>query len=95
MTTTSAVVYTVPAATQAIVRSIHVSNVNSGSMSFYVGISGSSTAAASQFFSGYAIPGYGSLDWTGFLVLNAGETLTASASNSNALNLVVCGIEVT
>ena len=53
---------------------------------------GGVTAALSLYFA-FPIPPNGSLDWSGFLVLAAGETLQALAGTSAALSLTVSGVE--
>jgi hypothetical protein len=85
--------YTVPAATTTIVRSIHVNNTDSSSRTFSVGINGASTANTSLFHT-FSLPPNGVMDWSGFLVLNAGDTIQGAASGV-AVNMTICGVEVT
>lgn len=95
LTTVSAIMYTVPSNTTAIIRSIHVSNTNtSTAYSFSMAINAAAGTGANQFFSTHFVPPSGVVDWSGFLVLNAGETLTVLSSGSAILTAVTCGVEV-
>lgn len=85
--------YTVPAATQTILRSIHVCNTSSSNLANLT-MSIGADAAGTRIFATYAIPGGGTLDWNGFIVLNAGDTIQALTS-SNTLTLTMSGVEVT
>lgn len=85
--------YTVPAATTTIVRNIHVASNAGTPYSMSLGIGSSSTVANLLYYQ-FPIPGSGALDWSGFLVLAAGETLQAQASAAGLLSIVVSGIEV-
>jgi hypothetical protein len=83
--------YTVPASTKTVVRNIHVTNTTSGAIQFSLAING--TAAANQLYSAFVIPGAGTLDWSGFLVLAAADTLRAASNLNTALTITVSGVE--
>lgn len=93
LTASAVTYYTVPAATTTILRHLHVSNVST-SAAYQFTMSIGANAAATQVFSGIYIPAAGTLDWTGFLVLNAADILQALSSTASGLNLTVSGIEV-
>lgn len=94
MSTTSTLQYTVPASTQTIVRSLHFANVQGSMMQFSLAINAVSTTVANCLYYLTGVGGYGALDWSGFLVLNAGDTIYAHANTASAITLVICGIEV-
>lgn len=89
--TAAATVYTVPAATTAILRNVHVANTTAGALTFNLSIG--ADAAATRFYSGFSVPANGSLDWSGFIPLAATEVLQALASAAG-LTLTVSGVEV-
>jgi hypothetical protein len=92
LTAAGATYYTVPALTTTIVRNIHVSYSNSSSsLTLTLGIGG--VTPALSLFSGFLIPAFGTLDWSGFLVLAAGETVQALASSTAVLSLTMSGVE--
>lgn len=95
LSTSSTVLYTTPAATTTIVRSIHVSNSSGTTYQFSLSIGGASGVAASQFFGSFYIGPQNVLDWSGFLVLNATDSLQASGTNAASLTITVSGVEVT
>ncbi len=84
--------YTTPANTTTIVRSIHVATLTSGAVNFSMTIGGG--AAAMSFFNGFPVPGGGALDWSGFLVLHAGDVLQMMANAANMLVVTISGVEV-
>lgn len=96
LTAASVTVYTVPVATTTIVRSIHVNNINASNVyNFTMGINGTGATVTYALFTAFPIGSNGVLDWSGFLVLHANDTLTAYASAAAALALTVSGIETT
>lgn len=85
-------VYTVPASTVTIVRSIHLTNSNtSNTIGVTLGING--VAAANQFFSLLYVGSNAVVDWSGFLVLNAADTLQVLGSQTGS-TITISGIEV-
>lgn len=92
LTTTAATVYTVPAATTTTVRHIHVSNESGTSANVTVSVG--TDAAGKRFLFGVPIANASSgLDWTGSLVLAAGEVIQAYASAATSLTLIASGVE--
>lgn len=91
LTTASAALYTAPASTVALVRNIHVAGTATGG--FYLGIGG--TTSNLLLYNNFVVGAQTAFDWSGFLVLAAGEALHGYASGANALSITISGIEVT
>lgn len=86
--------YTVPAGTTTVVRNIHACYSGSGStITVTLGINGV-TAALALYYQ-FGLPANGVLDWSGFQVLNPGDTVQALASSTNVVSLTLSGIEIT
>jgi hypothetical protein len=85
--------YTVPAATTAILRNIHIANTTSSAATIKLSIG--ADAAGTRILSDLSVPANGTYDWSGFLVLAATETLRATGGTNNALTLTASGVEVT
>lgn len=92
LTATAVTYYTVPANTTTIVRNIHVSNGSGTAPTLTMGINGTTNALC--LWSGFPLPPNGSLDWSGFLVLAAGDTLVALTSGGSTV-ATVSGVEST
>lgn len=84
-------VYTVPAATTTAVRAIHVANESAAAATFTLSIG--VDAAGKRFFYQQSVDPGTSFDWTGNLVLAAGEVLQASGAAAAALTLTLSGVE--
>lgn len=89
----AATVYTVPAATTTVVRSVHVANTGAASALFTLSIG--ADAAGTRLYSRILIPPGGTLDWNGLYVAVAGEIIQAFSSVADILTLTMSGIEVT
>jgi hypothetical protein len=76
ITTSLVTLYTVPAATQAIVKDININNYGVSSVTLSI-FQMPNTGAVLQ---GTVIPAGGTVHWTGLIVLGAGETISAQAS---------------
>lgn len=95
LNSTSTTLYTVPASTTTILRNIHVFNTNAGNLySFNLAV-GAANTVANCFYYQYPIAPNMAVDWSGFMVLAAGETLQALGSAATQMSIVVSGIEVT
>lgn len=96
LTATAATVYTAPSTTgsRVILRGIRC--VSIGGLD-YLTLSIGTDAAATRLFYREPIPaqGTGSLDWTGFVVLNPSETIQAYAASASLLTLALFGVEWT
>lgn len=93
LTTGAVTQYTAPAATTAILRSIHVANESGSTADFTLSIG--ADGAGKRLFRNQDIPTKGSFDWSGFVVLATGELVQALASAGTALTLTISGVEVT
>jgi len=82
----------VPADTQWILRNIHVVNTDPVTEALFTLSLGTDDPAARFFHT--VVPAYGVLDWSGFMVLNAGEFMQAAAQ-TGAVVLNAAGVEVT
>lgn len=92
LTTGAVTQYTVPASTSTILRSIHVANTSASAPASFT-LSIGADAAGTRLFAAYPIPPGGVLDWSGFIVLNAADTVQALASVAT-LTLTMSGVEV-
>lgn len=92
LTGTPVALYTVPAATTTIVRSIHVINTDAAVIGEFT-LSLGADAVGTRLFD-CDIPVRGTLDWHGFIVMETADALQAAAL-AGALTLTVNGIEVT
>lgn len=91
-TTAATTLYTVPASTTTILRSIHVNNESAATATFTMSIG--TDGAGKRLFSAVDIPTKSVLDWSGFIVMTATEIIQASAGTATALTLTVSGVEV-
>lgn len=85
--------YTVPGATTAIIRNIHIANTTGTAATIKMSIG--ADAAGTRILGDLSIPANGTYDWSGFMVLAAAETLRATGGTNNALTATVSGVEVT
>lgn len=92
LTTSAANVYGA-AASLTIVRNIHACNNTASAVTFTMnlGTTGIDTAAT-RYFDAISVPANGAFDWSGFLVVPAGEYITAKAGTGTALTLTISGI---
>lgn len=86
--------YTVPANTTTIVRNIHCAMVINSAASASLFLSIGAFSAATALYYSYPIALGGALDWSGFLVLTAGEIMQVKTDSPGALTLIMSGIEV-
>lgn len=83
--------YTVPSTTKTIVRHIHVQNPSTASVSFTFSIG--TDNAGNRVFDDYAMGPRAVLDHFCYYVLEAGESLQASAGTDNVLVMTIDGDE--
>lgn len=76
--------YTVPSLTRTIVKTIDLSNTTAAplSVTVYLVESGGSPGASNTLIPNSSIPGYGIFQWSGSQVLNAGDSIRATASGA-------------
>lgn len=91
LATTATTVYTTPASTTTTIRSLHVTNESGASAKFTLSI-GTDGAGKRMFYQVPVTNGDLGLDWTGSLVLAAGEVLQAYSDTATALTLVISGV---
>lgn len=92
LTASAATVYTVPASTTAILRSVHVTNETATAATFTMSIG--TDAAGKRLWTALTIPGNQAFDWSGFIVLAAAEIIQAFSGTASALTLTNSGVEV-
>ncbi len=90
-TGSAATLYTVPASTTSILRNLHVANTSTTRQTFRMSIG--ADAAGTRLYSDTPVEAGSVIDWSGFQVLTAGETLKWSAPSS--LTITVSGVEAT
>jgi hypothetical protein len=93
LTASEQTLYTVPAATTAILRGLRVANNSTSTVTLTVSIG--ADAAGTRLYSSFDLLAKSVHDWSGFLVLAAGETLRGYAGTANQLVISVSGVEVT
>lgn len=93
LTATAATLYTVPAATVAILRYIRIANTSGADRA--VTLSVGLDATGTRIFTGQNVPANGSLDWSGFIPLTAAEVIQGFAAAASALTVILAGVEVT
>lgn len=93
--TGNAVIYTVPAATTVVVRNIHICNTTANNATISLAIDASAATAANCWLSALSIPGNSSYDWSGFLHLDAADTLQALQGTASALTVTISGVITT
>lgn len=92
LTASAATLYTVPAATTAILRYVRIANTTGSDRT--VTLSVGADAAATRIFAGQTVPANGALDWSGFIPLAAAEVIQGLASAAAALTVILAGVEV-
>src|SRR5215207_1490726 len=75
--TSAATLYTVPGATTTILRSAHVANTTGADRTFRLSIG--TDGAGKRLFYDQLVPVGDSFDWSGFVVLTAGEVVQGLA----------------
>lgn len=91
--------YTVPAATKAIVRHVHVQNPSGSAATFTLSIG--ADAAGVRVVDAYSVPAAAAgvttsvVDWYVYYVLEAAEILQAFSGTNNVLTLTIDGDEYT
>ena len=89
-TAAEATIYTVPAATSAILRDISVTNTTTTAQTFKMSIG--ADAAGTRLFHDESVAPGSTWQWNGFKVLNAAETLRWNGPAT--LTIAVSGVEV-
>jgi hypothetical protein len=93
LTATAATLYTVPAATTFLLRSIHVCNESNATALFTMSIG--TDGAGKRIFKDFAVTANGVALETMLIVLTATEVIQAfSTTGANLLTVILSGIEV-
>jgi hypothetical protein len=91
-------IYTVPALTKTVIRYIHISNPTGSAVTFSLSVG--ADAAGTRLYQTYSIPAAAAgvtgsvLQLWFYLVMDAAEILTVSASTNNVLTITVDGDEI-
>jgi hypothetical protein len=93
LTNSSVTLYTVPGSTKAIVRNIIIANTSATAATARLSIG--ADAAGTRILPEVSIPANSVYDWSGFLVLNAGDTIRGQSGTTNVLAITVSGVLVT
>lgn len=93
--TTNSIIYTVPVSTNVVVRNIHICNTTANNATISLAIDASAATAANCWLSGLSIPGNSSYDWSGFLHLDASDTIQALQGTASALTVTISGVIIT
>jgi hypothetical protein len=95
--TSAAVVYTVPAVTNSIIKLIRAVNTSASEVTITIFVNGNATAnriSPALVLAPDGDPGSMYTD-EGPVTLNAGDTIRAIASAGTSVTLTICGLEVT
>ena len=90
----AATIFTVPASTQYIIRYIRIVNVFSGMAALTLSI-GADAQSSNKFLNNHGVPSYEAWDWSGNVIMAAGDFMQAAVWPTAYLTLTVCGVEVT
>jgi hypothetical protein len=90
--TSAATIYTVPGATTAILRSLHVANTSAADRTFRLSIG--TDGSGKRLFYDQPVPLGQSFDWSGFIVLAAAEIIQAYGDVAG-LDITLSGVLVT
>lgn len=90
----AATIYTAPASTVVVVRSVRVCNESATQRTFRLSV-GADGAGTRFFYDVPVDPTDEGFDWNGSLILAAGEVLQAYASAASALTISISGVKVT
>jgi hypothetical protein len=93
LTTSAVTVYTVPASTQAVIRTIRVCNEGALAATFTMSLG--MDGAGKRMFYNLSIPAGGTLLSTEQTVMEATEILQAYSDTASSLTLTISGVEVT
>lgn len=94
--TSNANLYTVPAATQAVVSTLHVANVTveEATATIYVRVAGATAANSNAISKELSVPGNSVIAITTGLTLGATDVITVQSSVANALTFSLFGSEI-
>jgi hypothetical protein len=95
ITTSQVTIYTVPGASQDVVKGMDLANTSASAVTVSVDFvpSGNSVSAATKIFASVSIPPNSTLHWTGTQVLNTGDFISVIAGTTNVVTISVSGLE--
>lgn len=89
----AATLYTVPASTKFLMRSMHIANVTGSDRTFTLSIG--TDATGTRLYGSQKIYANSVIDWSGFMPLDAAEIIQGLADATNAVVVTIGGVEVT
>ncbi len=94
--TSNANLYTVPAATSAVISTLHVANTTASAAAcrIYVRINGAAAADSNAIVLDSPVPANGFLAITQGITLGAGDIITVQSSDADALTFSAFGSEI-
>jgi hypothetical protein len=95
ITTAQVTNYTVPAASQDVLKNIDLTNTSASAVSVTVNIvpSGGSAGSGNMLFGGIVIPANSTMHWTGTKVMNTGDFISTIAGTTNVVVITCDGLE--
>lgn len=93
ITSAEVTLITVGGSATVVVRNINITNTDSTARTFKMSIG--ADAAGTRIFDDISVAPDSTFTWTGFLALNASDTLRAQASTTNVLTATISGVETT
>jgi len=97
MTTTQTTIYTVPAASQDVIKNIDITNTSASPVTCSLNLvpSGGTVGAGNFLFGTVSIAANSTMHWTGTRVMNTGDFISVIAGTTNILVISVDGLEST
>jgi len=95
--TATSTLYTTPADTTTILRDIHVCNNSTANCYFSLWLvpSGTSATDSNVMFKEWDVPANDFVHWTGWQVLNVGDTIQGLSENDGQITVHISGAEIT
>lgn len=97
ITTSQVTIYTVPAASQDVLKNIDITNTSGSAVTAGINLvpSGGSAVTGNLLFATISIPANSTFHWTGTRVMNTGDFVSVIAGTTNVLVISVDGLEST
>lgn len=97
ITNAQVTIYTVPAASQDVIKGIDIANSSASAVTCSVNLvpTAGAAAAGNLLFGTVTIAANSTLHWTGTQVLNTGDFISVIAGTTNVLAITVSGLEST
>lgn len=91
LTASAATIYTVTTGATGMLRNIHVANETGSDATLTVSIG--TDGSGKRLYRNQTVTANGSLDWSGFIVMNSTEVLQAFSGTASALTITVSVVE--